>query len=117
MKGSYSHNWAAARRGGMRRVLENVLAREAPVPPTEVTHLVQSLEVQRSGDRVLFGELTHATLLRAVTNGFQKLSVVAGPILPEVLQDVCERRLGHRDLQQVVAHGDLVAVSCGNCKS
>jgi hypothetical protein len=92
----------------MRGVLEDVLACEAPVAPAEITHLVKSLEIKRSRDRVLLSKVSHPTLLSAVTHGFQELAMVARPVLTEVLQDVGERGLGHRNLQQVVAHGDLL---------
>ena len=91
----------------MRGLLEDVLAGEAPVAPAEVTHLVKSLEIERSGHRVFFCEFSHSALLSAIAYGFQELAVVARPVLAEVLQDVCKGRLWHRNLQQVVAHGNL----------
>lgn len=89
-------------------MLEDVLAREAPMAPAEVKHLVKSLEVKRSRDRVLLGKLSHTALLSTVSHGFQELPMVSGPILTKILEDISERRLWHRDLQQIVAHRDLL---------
>lgn len=97
----------------MRSVLEDVLACEAPVAPAEITHLVKSLEIERSRDRILFSKVSQPVLLSAVAHGFQELSVVAGPVLTEVLQDVGERGLRHRNLQQVIAHGNLLMSMSG----
>lgn len=43
---THSNNWTASRRRGMRCALQNVLACEAPVPPAEITDLIERLEVQ-----------------------------------------------------------------------
>jgi hypothetical protein len=37
--------------------------------------------------------------------------MIARPVLAEVLQDVCERRFRHLDLQKIVAHGNLLDFS------
>lgn len=91
-------------------MLEDVLASEAPVTPAEVTHLIKSLEVERSRYRILFGEFTCATFLSAVPYSFQELAVIPRPVLPEVFENVREWGLWHRDLQQIVAHRDLLCV-------
>jgi len=54
------NNGASARRSRVLGLLENILPREAPMPPPEVAHLVQSLEVERSGYRITDREVLKA---------------------------------------------------------
>lgn len=94
-------------------MLENVLAREAPVSPAEVAHFIKSLEVERCRNRVAFGIFSYPSLLCTVTDRLQELSMVAWAVLAEVLEDVGEWRLWHLDLEQIVAHGNHAIVGPG----
>lgn len=87
-------------------MLQDVLAREAPVAPPEVAHLVKGLEVESSRYGIPLCELPNAGFLRAIADRLKELAMIAWPVLPEVLEDICERRFWHLHLQKVVAHRD-----------
>lgn len=126
------HDGTAARRRRVRRALEDVLAREAPVPPAEVAHLVEDLHPERprlaqqlplflAGGRRLRNTIAaerervplQVHLERALLDVHQEGPVVAGPVLPEVAQDLGQRRVGHGHLQQVVHERHHAVVGAG----
>jgi hypothetical protein len=93
----------------MLRVLEDVLAREAPVSPAEVAHLVQRGEVQARRARVGERKRPRASARRPRVHPLEKPAVVARPVGAEVAQDLGQRVVRHRELEQVVAQRDLRA--------
>ncbi|CAK5264784.1 unnamed protein product [Mycena citricolor] len=97
----------------MQRLLEDVLARETPVPPPEVAHLVQNAQVRRGGLRVGERVVLQVERARAVVDVLEELAVVPGPVRSEVLQDGSQRCGRHRDLEQIVAERDHAVVGAG----
>ena len=95
---TYRDNRAAARRRRVRRLLENVLAREAPVAPAEVAHLVECAQVDGRGRRGLQRVLAQRGGGGARAHPLEELAVVAWAIRAEVGEDVGEGRHGHFNL-------------------
>jgi hypothetical protein len=91
----------------MRSLLENVLSCETPMAPSEISDLVQREEVQSRGRWFLQGVGLEREMRGARFDVFEELPVVSGTIGPEVLKYAGQRRIGHGDLEEVVAEWDL----------
>lgn len=91
----------------MLGLLEDILTRETPVPPAELTHLVQRQDVQRGRARRLQGVALQGKEVGARRHVREKRPVVARPVGAEVFEDRGQRRVGHGDLEEVVAERDL----------
>lgn len=91
----------------MAGLFQDVLAREAPVAPSEVANLVEREQVERGGRGLLESVGLEGERERAVANVLEELAVIARPVVAEVLEDGGEGRVGHGNAEEIVAERDL----------
>ena len=90
----------------MLRPSQNILPREIPMSPPEISDLIQTLQIPCRTLRILQGVFPHAEALGSRLHPRKEFPVVARPVLAEVAQDLCEWSAGHGYLQEVVAEWD-----------
>jgi hypothetical protein len=98
-EGLESYCWVAA-------TTNDILAGKEPVPPTEAADMLEKSKVQDSSTSILRTVVSHTDLFGSLLNILQELTVRLRTIASEILEDVRERILRHRDLQQVVEQRD-----------
>lgn len=93
----------------MGGLLQDVLAGEAPMAPSEITDLVHAEQIEGGGCRGGEGEGLQIDSCRGILYVLEKLSVVSWAVGAEVLEDGGKRGSGHGDLEKVVHEWDLKA--------
>jgi hypothetical protein len=78
---------------------QDIFAREVPVAPTEVSDLVQALEIPTSTFFISKRELPDIDVFSTGLNPSQKLAMITWSVLAEVAQDLGKRRIWHRNLK------------------
>lgn len=126
---TYQHYRTTSCSSRISRLLEDVFSCKAPVPPSEVPDLIQSMEVQHykseldtekwcapdvpltSGLPVHHSIASNPNILSSTFDPLQKLAMITRPIRAEITQNVGEWRVWHLDFQQVVTQRDLLGVN------
>lgn len=115
------HNRTPPRCRRVRRPFQDILPRKAPMPPPKLADLIQHPEPQPPGPRHLFVSLPfqaqhpplQPNVQTRIPHPFKKLAVVLGPIRPEIVQDLCQRRFWKRQRHEVVEQRDDGVVGAG----
>src|SRR6266480_1763259 len=94
------NDWTTASSSLVLRMSQNVFLGKAPVPPAEVTNLIQSAQVMKCRRLVLKTKLFDADRLCRLVYPFQELPMIPWTICAEVAEDFGERCVGHSNLQK-----------------
>lgn len=104
---TYSNNGTSACSRGMSSPSDDVLSGEQPVSPSEASHVVESLQIQEHRFGAADGKVSHANFSRCGSDVSEEFPVRLWSIGAELVKDLGQRSVWHRDLKEMVEERDL----------